>query len=190
MPTGTPRGPAHLHRLRVAGAAVFQNAADAGAERVFVEPGALTVARHRVDLGAGGLRVPMRDHQAPPCSAICVTAQKVSTLLTWWAGPSSRFPPETAGGCAACRACPPATRSAPTLRRTRRRRRRRGCRCRSQNPARPWIASPSRRCSRAAATPLAGAPAGSGIRRAGRSARCRAPTTQAPMVMPSITPSA
>ena len=62
-----PGGSAHLHRLGVAGAAVFQNTAYARAHRVLVQTGAFAVARHRMDFGAGGLR---RTDPGPPVPAI------------------------------------------------------------------------------------------------------------------------
>ena len=132
-------------------------------------PGPLAVARHRVDLGAGGLG---RADAGPPGAAVQRDvrrgAEGLDVVDHGRLAQVAAAPPGTAGGCAACRACLPAIRSATTPRRTRRRRRRRGCRCRSRSPAAAgWPCPAARRRAGAAARPAA-ARAGSGIRRAGR----------------------
>jgi hypothetical protein len=78
----TPGRPAHLHRLGVARAAVFQHAARCGCPGVFVQPGRSQSPDTEWILVPVDCAVPMPAHQAPPCRAICAAAQKVSTLLT------------------------------------------------------------------------------------------------------------
>ena len=64
---GNTRRPAHLYRLCIACAAVFQHLAHTHAEWVFVDASARAVTRYRQNLGASRLG---RTNRGKPCAAL------------------------------------------------------------------------------------------------------------------------
>ena len=105
------RRAAHLHRLRALGAAVLEHLPHLDAERVLVDAGTRAVAGHAQQLRAGRLRradarVPraaLQGHEARRGEGLHVVHHRGLAEV-------AARSPGRAGGCAACRACPRATR--------------------------------------------------------------------------------
>ena len=145
-----PGGAADLHRLGALAADLLQQLGDGDAQRELVDARASAQSPETLkSLGPVDLS---RADRLEPVGALGQDAgrpgQRLDVVDDGRAGPGSRCPPGTAGGCAARRGGLRATRSARSPRRRRRRRRPCGSRCRSRSRPCPGRPVPSRPASR------------------------------------------